>query len=205
MPNHLDRQLEVHQREPEGEAEVATELGHQAERGVGEHLPRHRHRFSKHEDQPRIWDLGFRHKTRLDVHLRAGFVAGVVSRVAVLHVLFNRIFADIACTNTCVRIPECEKANQRSFYHYPDPIFHLAFAYSISQGVVQLNFQTNFWCKFSSLHDFWDELYTQRVHNNHNGNSFKSICKLKNLHSSSLPTIEEEHGEEGSERVINIL
>ena len=49
MPNNLDRQLEVHQREAEGEAEVATELGHQVEGGVGEHLPGHRHRFPKHE------------------------------------------------------------------------------------------------------------------------------------------------------------
>ena len=59
MPNHLDRQLEVHQREAEGEAEVAAELGDQVEGGVGEHLPRDGHRFAKHEDQTRIWDLGF--------------------------------------------------------------------------------------------------------------------------------------------------
>ena len=59
MPNHLDRQLEVHQREAEGEAEVAAELGDQVEGGVGEHLPRHGHRFAKHEDQTRILDLGF--------------------------------------------------------------------------------------------------------------------------------------------------
>ena len=59
MPNHLDRQLEVHQREAEGEAEVAAELGDQVEGGVGEHLPRHGHRFAKHEDETGILDLGF--------------------------------------------------------------------------------------------------------------------------------------------------
>ena len=114
MPNHLDRQLEVHQREAEGEAEVAAELGDQVEGGVGEHLPRHGHRFAKHEDQTRILDLGFRNETRLDVHLGAGLVAGVVSRVAELHVLFNRIFTDIASANTCGRIPESEKSEKLS-------------------------------------------------------------------------------------------
>ena len=109
MPNHLDRQLEVHQREAEGEAEVAAELGDQVEGGVGEHLPRHGHRFAKHEDETGILDLGFRHETRLDVHLGAGFVAGVVSRVAVLHVLFNCIAADIVSANICCRIPEISK------------------------------------------------------------------------------------------------
>ena len=34
------------------------------------------------------------------------------------------------------------------YMHFPP---HLVFAYSINQGVVQLNFETSFWCICSSL------------------------------------------------------
>ena len=105
-PNHLDRQLQMHEREAESEPEVATELSHQAEGGVGNHLSGHWHRFAKYEDKSRLWDFGFWHKTGLDVHLCAGLVTGVISRIAILHVLINSIFTDVTSTDLCVWVPE---------------------------------------------------------------------------------------------------
>ena len=108
MPNHLDWQFKVHEWEAESETKVATKLSHQVERGMGKNLSWHRLCFAEHEGQSRFWDLGFWNKASLNVHFIAGFVAGVVWKVAILHVLFNNIFTDIVSTDLCVRVPEAK-------------------------------------------------------------------------------------------------
>ena len=129
-----------------------------------------------------------------------------------------------------------QEGNIYLWYLYNWPWYHkrflpyLVLEYSMSQGVVQLNLDTNFWCKFASLweylhYDFWYSFNTQiqktislceclfhlfwKLTFTFLISSLWRICQLKNafknLHSSSLPTIEVEHRDAGSDSVINTL
>ena len=94
------------------------------------------------------------------------------------------------------------KCEDMSYLH---SLSHLVFAYSISQGVVQLNLDTNFLCKFASLRaKEWRKWWIL-----HMFISFPDVCKCRkfcsNLQLSSLPTIDDEHWDLGRDSVMNIL
>ena len=164
MPNHLDWQFKVHEWEAKSETKVATKLGHQVERGMGKNLSWHRHCFANHDGQSRFWDLGFWNNARflcpchcMDCRRYHRMEGSGTSCTLQQHLYWHFVYRSV-----------CASAwrKKRTYYclqHYvslvhltsdliPSKISsYLLLAYSISQGVVQLNFETNFWCKFASL------------------------------------------------------